>query len=121
MDLRRAIEDVLLGASLRQVADAYRDDLIAAFDFRPEETGPDTFADETTAFMKKVARQLGDKHAGDVRVMQALLEWIVLSEHYEAWDALLSGFEFQGKEGLIRRGRVLFAGPLTAHWSVGGR
>ena len=35
---------------------------------------------------------------------------------YEAWDALLTHYQFDGKEELIRRGRVLFAGPMTAHW-----
>jgi hypothetical protein len=38
------------------------------------------------------------------------------SDHYEAWDSLLSGFAVDGREALVRRGRVLFPGPLTAHW-----
>ena len=118
MDLARAVEDVLLGASLRQVAIAYRDDLIATFRFRPDEVTAETFADETAAFMKRVARHLGERHRGDPRVMHALREWVVRVGHYEAWDALLAGFDFHGKAALVRRGRMLFPGPLTAHWEA---
>jgi hypothetical protein len=118
MDLPRAVDDVLLGASLRQIAAAYRQHLIDAFDFRPDEVTPTTFAAETTAFMRKVARHLGDRHRGDARVLAALREWVASVDHYEAWDALLAGFEFAGKAALVRRGRVLFPGPLTAHWQA---
>ncbi len=120
MDLGRAVEDVMLGASLRQVAITFRQDLIEAFHFRPEEVTNETFAGETAAFMKKLARHLGDRHRGDPRVLQALREWVMRVEHYEAWDALLAGFEFHGKAALVRRGRVLFPGPLTAHWQSAG-
>ncbi|MGE3173660.1 MAG: hypothetical protein AB7O97_13635 [Planctomycetota bacterium] len=116
MDLRRAVDDILLGASLRQVAQAYRQSLIEQFEFRPDEITASTFARETEAFMKTVARHLGDRHRGEPQVQQALFEWVAMVEHYEAWDALLAGFEFPGKSTLIRRGRVLFPGPLTAHW-----
>ncbi|MCB9879324.1 MAG: hypothetical protein H6835_17145 [Planctomycetes bacterium] len=74
---------------------------------------------ETAAFMRELARHLGDRHQGDVRVGQALRDWIRFSDHYEAWDALLSGFDVEGREALIRRGRVLFPGPLTRHWTEG--
>jgi hypothetical protein len=117
MDLARAVDDVLLGASLRQVASAYRQSLIDAFHFRADEVGGETFMDETMAFMRRVARHLGDRHAGDRRVLSALQSWVMLVDHYEAWDALLSGFQFEGKSALIRRGRVMFPGPLTAHWA----
>jgi hypothetical protein len=50
--------------------------------------------------------------------MHALREWVVRVEHYEAWDALLAGFDFHGKAALVRRGRMLFPGPLTAHWEA---
>ncbi len=118
MDIARAVEEVMLGASLRQVAAAYRQDLIEAFQFRPEEVTGETFADETTAFMKKLARHLGDRHRGDPHVLHALREWVMRVQHYEAWDALLAGFDFHGKGALVRRGRVLFPGPLTAHWQA---
>lgn len=117
MDIKTATADVLLGASLLQIASAYRADLIEAFGFRAEEVRPDTFRDETSAFMRRLARELGERHAGDPRVGQALRDWIMHCDHYEAWDALLAGFAVDGREALVRRGRILFPGPLTAHWT----
>ena len=58
---------------------------------------------------------LGERPAGDVRICHALREWIRSCDDYEAGDALLSGFEVNGREGLLRRGKVLFPGTLTAH------
>lgn len=116
MDLAAATADVLLGASLAQIAAELRERLLRDFGFRPEETGPETFRAEVAAFMRRLARHLGDRHAGDARVGQALRDWVAQCDHYEAWDALLSGFEVEGRDNLLRRGRVLFPGPLTAHW-----
>ena len=59
---------------------------------------------------------LGDRHAGDARVAVALHAWCQRVEDYDAWDVLLSEYEFDGREALMRRGKVLFPGPLTAHW-----
>jgi hypothetical protein len=117
MDIATAVQDVLLGASLQQIAAAMREELIRDFDFRPEEVTPATFVAETMAFMRKLARHLGDRHAGDARVGHALRQWILHCDHYEAWDALLTGFHVDGREALVTRGRLLFPGPLTAHWS----
>jgi hypothetical protein len=117
MDLRSATADILLGASLAQIAVAYREQLIQDFDFRPEDVKPDTFQTEVAAFMRKLTRQLGDRHQGEPRVGQALREWVQRCDHYEAWDALLSGFVVENREALLRRGRLMFPGPLTAHWS----
>lgn len=117
MQLEAAVDDVLLGASLQQIAAACRARLIADFGFRPDEIGPDTFRTEVAAFMRRLARHLGDRHARDPRVGQALLEWVQQCSDYEAWDALLTNFDVDGREQLIRRGRVLFPGPLTRHWS----
>ena len=117
MDLHRAVADVLLGASLHQIAMDYRQELVAASGLRPEELTPQTFRDEVTTFMGQLARHLGERHTGDPRIGQALREWVGQTDHYEAWDALLSGFLFEGREGLIRRGRILFPGSLTAHWT----
>lgn len=116
MNLKTAVADVLLGASLQQIADGARDQLIRDFHFRPEEVSPDTFRAEVTAFMRKLARHLGERHAGETRVGCALRDWVMQCDHYEAWDALLSGFAIEGRERLLRRGRMLFPGPLTAHW-----
>ena len=116
-DIRRAADDVLLGASMRQVAHEFRERLIEDFGFRPEEVTQDTFKEEVAAFMRSLARHLGDRHQGDVRVGEALETWVRFTDHYEAWDALLAGsFDVDGKEALIRRGRMLFPGPLTRHW-----
>ncbi|MCA8964851.1 MAG: hypothetical protein H6835_21200 [Planctomycetes bacterium] len=117
MDLARAVEDVLLGASMRQVSVSYRQALIEDFGFRPEEVRPDTFREEVGSFMRRLARELGERHAGDPRVGQALFDWIMECDHYEAWDALLSGFVVDGRDRLVRRGKILFPGPLTAHWT----
>lgn len=116
MNLTAAVSEVLLGASLQQVAAGVREQLLRDFHFRPEEVTADTFRTEVTAFMRKLARHLGDRHAGDARVGHALRDWVMLCDHYEAWDALLSGFAPEGRQALLRRGRMLFPGPLTAHW-----
>lgn len=117
MDIPAAVRDVLLGASLQQIAAGVREQLIRDFQFRPEEVTPTTFVPETMAFMRKLARHLGDRHAGDARVGHALRQWILQCDHYEAWDALLTGFAVEGRDTLVERGRLLFPGPLTAHWS----
>jgi hypothetical protein len=116
MNVQRAVADVLMGASLRQVAADCREMLIKDFGFRADEITPDTFRSEVAAFMRKLARHLGDRHTGDARVGSALREWVRQCEHYEAWDALLSGFDVEGREALVRKGRMLFPGSLTAHW-----
>lgn len=117
MDIARAVAEVMLGASLRQIASDYRQQLILDFAFRPDEVTTDTMRGETAAFMRKLARHLGDRHAGEPRVGQSLSEWVLLCDHYEAWDALLSGFAVHGREAFLRRGRMMFPGPLTAHWA----
>ena len=115
-DISRGVKDVLLGASMRQIAEEYRDRLIEDFGFREEEVEAHTFSKEVGAYMRALARHLGDQHQGDVRVGEALLTWVRFTEHYEAWDALLSRFEVEGREALIRRGRMLFPSALTHHW-----
>ncbi|HEB53838.1 MAG TPA: hypothetical protein ENI87_11350 [bacterium] len=117
-DIDKAVREVLLGASMRQVAADYREKLIEDFGFRPEEVAPDTFKPEVAAFMRALARHLGDRYRGDVRVGEALRTWVRFTDHYEAWDALLSGgFDIEGRDALVERGRVLFPGPLTRHWT----
>jgi hypothetical protein len=119
MQLDRAVKEILLGASVSSIGAAYRQHLIDAFAFRPEEVRPETFAAETEAFQRRLCRLLGDRHAGDPRVQVALRDWVMLSDQYEAFDALLSSFDFPGKDVLVQRGRMLFPGPLTSHWTDG--
>lgn len=118
MQLERAVKEILLGASVHSVGACYRQDLIDTFGFRPEEVRPETFAAETESFQRRLCRMLGDRHAGNARVGQALRDWVMLSEHYEAFDALLSAWDFPGKQALVERGRRLFPGPLTSHWTA---
>ncbi len=116
-DIQRAAKDVLLGATMRQVAAEYREQLIEDFGFRPEEVNQETFRDEVAALMRALARHLGDRHQGDPRAGEALETWVRFTDHYEAWDALLAGgFDVEARDALIRRGRMLFPGPLTRHW-----
>lgn len=117
MDVQQAVREVREGASLQQIAADFRADLIAHFGFRPEEVTAATFANEVDAFLRKLARHLGDRHAGEPRIGEALREWVRHCDHYEAWDALLSAFDVDDREMLVRRGRVMFPGPLTAHWT----
>jgi len=116
MELLTAANDVLLGASMRQIAGELREQMIADLGVKPEEIEEGKFGEEVAEFMRRLARHLGEKHLGDPRAGQALHEWVMLSDHYEAWDALLSGFDIEGRDGLVRRGRMLFPGALTAHW-----
>ena len=117
MELAEAVERVLLGEALPAIAAAYREETLVSVGLDPREALPATFQKETGAFMKKLCRLLGERYEGDPRAMAALLEYVRDTEHYEAWDALLTHFDFDGKDALIRRGRVLFAGPMTAHWA----
>lgn len=117
MDIPEAIADLQHGASLLEIASEYREILIADVGLRPEQVTAQTFRSEVSAFMRQLARHLGDRHAGEPRIGHALREWVRHSDHYEAWDALLSGFAVDGRDALLRRGRVMFPGPLTAHWT----
>lgn len=120
MDVEQGIERVLLGEPLKMLAAACREEMLESVGLDPREALPETFRAETESFMKKLCRTLGERHPGDHRAMVALREWVRDARDYEAWDALLTHFDFDGKDQLIRRGRVLFAGPMTAHWDHGG-
>ena len=76
MDIRSATAELQLGASLPQIASAYREELLRDFGFRPDEIRPETFREESMAFMRKLARHLGDRHAGETRIGHALREWV---------------------------------------------
>jgi hypothetical protein len=117
MDFRRALAFVLDGASMEQIAADRRDEHLAAIGKNAGEVDAALGADEVAAFMRAFARFLGDRHAGNPRVGHALREWVRQCDHYEAWDALLTGFAVEGRQALVRRGRFMFPGTLTAHWA----
>lgn len=116
LDLENAAERVLLGESLLHLAADYRQQLIGDMNLGEGDVSASTFRSETERFISKLCRHLGDRHGEDNRVMIALRDWCLRVEDYDAYDVLLSGFRFDGREVFIRRGRQLFPGPLTAHW-----
>lgn len=120
MEVRDAVERVLLGEPLRMIAIAHREELIEALGLEVEEVPPRDFWDDTRRFMNRLCRELGDRHSGDGRVAAALYEWVQRVDDYDAFDALLANFDrFEGRERVVRRGRQLFPGPLVAHWDRG--
>jgi hypothetical protein len=121
VDLAGAAERILLGESLSSIASEFRMDLIVEMSLDPSDAPDDLFRKETTRFMNQLCRYLGDNHDHDTRVASALRDWVRRVEEYEAFDTLLSCYRFDGREAVLRRGRVLFPGPLTAHWDEAGR
>ncbi len=116
MDRDQAIERVLLGEPLKYIAQAHREELLVSVGLDLDEAQPSTFAKETRTFMNNLCRFLGERHVGDSRVGSALADWVQIVDDYDAFDSLLVGFEFDGRDAVVRRGRTLFPGPLTAHW-----
>ena len=116
MDLQEAVERVLQGEAMRSLARDYRESLISAMGLDEDDVTESTFRVETGRFMNQLCRHLGDRHEGDHRVCVALREWVHRVSDYEAYDALLTSFSFEGREVVLRKARVLFPGPLTAHW-----
>ena len=117
MDVPTASRRVLLGESIAHLAAVYRQSLLDSVGLTAEEASPTTFRKETLRFVGKVCRHLAERHAGDGHVETALTEWAQQVEDYDAFDALLSTFrDFDGRPTLLRRGKALFPGPLTAHW-----
>ena len=118
MNLDQATERVLHGESLQSLATAYREQLIADTGLEEEDVSETTFRPETRRFMKQLCRHLGERCEGDHRVCRALEDWVHRVEDYEAYDALLTSFTFEGRAAVLRKGRILFPGPLTAHWQT---
>lgn len=115
-DLFESAERILLGESLRDVASGYRNDLLVDMGFDPDDAPENLFQKETTRFMNQVCRHLGERHAGDHAVAAGLEAWVHQVDEYDAFDALLENFEFPTRFAVLKRGRILFPGPLTAHW-----
>jgi len=117
MEVAEAVERVRLGESLGQVSAAYREALLRDVGLDPKKASPTTFQSETHRFMRRLCRELAERHPRDPAVRAALIDWAENVEDYEAFDALLSTFRsFDGRAKLVRRGKKLFPGPLTAHW-----
>ena len=118
MKQHEAVERVLLGESLASIAGALREELYERDGIDPEEDD-DTYryAADVNGFMRDLCRELGERHADANRVGMALREWVESCSDYEAWDALLSSFDFEGRARYVARGRQMFPGPLTAHWT----
>jgi hypothetical protein len=119
MELGEAVERVLLGEPMRAIAVAHREDVLASLGMTPDEVDARTLWNDTERFMRRLCRELGERHAGDGRAAAALAGWARRVDDYEAFDALLANFpSFEGRDQLLRRGRQMFPGPLTAHWEA---
>ena len=116
LQISEAVEGVLLGETLREVAARYRNMLLIEMGFDLEDAPNDLFAKETVRFMNELCRHFGDRYAGDRRVATALASWVRLVSEYDAYDTLLSHYEFPERSAVLSRGLQLFPGPLTAHW-----
>jgi len=117
MRIQDALKHVLDGASLQQIAADVRAEHLAQLGIDLTDADPRLGGDQVASFMRSFARHLGDRHAGNPRIGQALRDWVRHCDHYEAWDALLSGFTVENREALVRRGQMMFPRPLTAHWT----
>ena len=119
--VRDATEQVLLGASLRDLYTGHREGLLRSVDLDPDEADPQAFRADTMRFMARLVRHLGDRHSGDRRVCAALVSWVDIACDYDTYDVLLTGWQvFDGRDRIVRQGQQLFPGPLTAHWSEEG-
>ena len=118
MQVQEAVERILLGESLQQFARSYRDKLIVDLGMDPKKCAETLLLGETHEFMNMLCLHLGEKHGEDARASAALQAWGRLVEDYDAFDALLSNYKFAGREMVVRRGKQLFPGPLTAHWEA---
>lgn len=115
-DLRQLETQVLEGESIHSITEDHRQALIHQMGLEEEDVRPDTFRKESVRLGGALSRRISERHPDDRRVAAALLDWVREVEDYDAWDSLLSTFDFHGKNQLVRRGKVLFPGPLTSHW-----
>lgn len=103
---------------MRGISGAYRGELLVGLGMDPDECSDDLMRKETLGFMSKVSRRLGEKHSGDPRAAAALQDWVMYVEDYDAFDALLTNFDFDNRERVVERGRMLFSSALTGHWDA---
>jgi len=117
MDVLAASRRVLLGESIANLFAIHRGELLDAVGLSEDEASPDTFKKESMRFAGKLCRHLAERHAAHGYVATALAEWARRVDDYDAYDSLLATYRaFDGRETLLRRGKALFPGPLTAHW-----
>lgn len=116
MQANDATDRIQLGESLRSISNSCYVACCEREGLDPEDEEFGQFAGEVGGFMRDLCRFLGDRHAGDPRIGAALLEWVEHTRDYEAWDALLTGFKFEGRKRYLARAKSMFPGPLTAHW-----
>lgn len=122
--IRAAVEEVHLGASIADLHDGFlmrvlaidrEDDLTSVLRDLPLEQRR-AVREHARRFTGDVCRRLGDLHGRDTRVCRVLEEWVQTSKDYDAFDALLSNFDFPARERLVEEGKRLFPSTLTAHW-----
>ena len=116
IELKEAVDRVLLGESLRVLASAYREELLISEGLDPQESDPTAMRADVHKFIAGVCRHLGERHAGDERACVALRDWAAVVEDYDAYDALLTGFQFEGRSHFLEKGCLLFPRTLTSHW-----
>ncbi|MCB9919319.1 MAG: hypothetical protein H6832_13030 [Planctomycetes bacterium] len=119
-----AVEDVLLGVSLRSL---YLDYQMRVLGIEDEDDWADALRQlgraererlsrEANDFVADVCRRLGERHAGDHRIGRVLQDWVADNKDYAAFDALLSYFDFPSRSRVLAEARRLFPGTLTSHW-----
>ena len=116
VEFTEVVERILLGESLSSIAFEFRTDLLTEMGFDLDDVSDGVFRKETMRFMNQLCRYLGDNHEGDPRVAMVLRDWVRRVDEYDAFDTLLTHYKFDDRDQVLRRGRVLFPGPLTAHW-----
>ena len=72
MELREAIDRVLLGEPLRSIAVAHREAVLRSLGMQSDEVSPRELWDDTGRFMNRLCRELGERHGGDRRAGVAL-------------------------------------------------
>ena len=123
-DLRQAVEDVLLGASIKTLHREYQmrrlavdedDEWIDALRRLSREERARLHS-EALGFVGDVCRRLGERHSNDTRIRTVLEDWVRESKDYAAFDALLAHFDFPHRAQLLAEACRLFPSTLTAHW-----
>jgi len=125
MELEKAIEDILLGESLRSLRNrllmdqlGVRDEDQLAVALRGlDDTRAAELRMDAQRFLGTVCRTLGERHERDMRICRVIEIWAEESKDYDAFDALLCNFDWPGRERILAEGRRLFPSTLTEHWS----